>query len=271
MGSKALATAQIPDYLIYENDTIAIFSNPLESYLKLNDIEDIPGLTGCGSTACWRGYVAFWEIKNDSLFLLKIQNCYDDCGYETQNADLKSLFNTAIDQPVFAYWVHEKLISPQGRQIKYVHMGYESIYEREIHFNIKKGKLIGIKEVENEFENNEQIEIFNYNLLMDSIFTYVKKGTDWSIMGGEEFCDDAYLIKIGRNGKVRSVVYEPIDDANFFQRFWWNMSNKECIHAIKKPIKNVNFKKMVPNEFFKPMTIRLEIDYDEDEGLTLWK
>lgn len=271
LSTKGFSTAQVPDYLLYSGDTLALFSNPLKSYLERNNIEEVPGLKGCNSTACWRGYKAFWELKNDSLFLQRITSCHNDCGFPTKDANLSLLFDNYNGNPIFADWVKEILISPQGRLIKYVHMGYSSIYEREIHFDIKNGRLREIEEIKNNFENNEQIERYNYDLVLDSIFSYVSKGTDWSVMGGEEFCDDAYFIKIGKSGKVKSVTYEPIDGDNFFQRLWWNWGNRECINAIKKPIKGIDFKKMIPNKYFKPMTIRLEIDYDEGKGLSLWK
>ncbi|MGM0582121.1 MAG: hypothetical protein ACQETL_15670 [Bacteroidota bacterium] len=270
-GTNGFSTAQVPDYLLYNGDTLALFSNPLKSYLEKNNIEQIPDLKGCNSTNCWRGYIAFWELRNDSLYLQRITSCHDNCGLPTENANLSLLFDNYDGSPIFAYWVKEVLISPQGRLIQYVHMGYGSKYEREIHFDIRNGRLTDFEEIENDFENNEQIERYNYALVRDSIFYHVSKGTDWSIMGGEEFCDDAYFIKIGKSGKVKSVTYEPIDGDNLFQRLWWNLGNRECINSVKRPIKGINFKRMIPNEHFKPMTIRLEIDYDEDKGLTLWK
>ena len=76
LGNKAFGTAQIPDRLIYNNDTIRLYSNPLESFYN----EDNPrpmhfGVSG-GSTACWRGYQATWEIKDNKLYLIEIADCH---------------------------------------------------------------------------------------------------------------------------------------------------------------------------------------------------
>ena len=60
-------TAQIPDYLIYQGDTLAIFSNPLEKYFEQIGKRELIDFVGCGSTACWRGYKAIWELKDDKL------------------------------------------------------------------------------------------------------------------------------------------------------------------------------------------------------------
>lgn len=73
---KIFATAQIPDLLIYKGETLSLFTNPLESfYNKENPRPYSFGMTKCINTACWRGYVATWEIKNDRLYLLEIKDC----------------------------------------------------------------------------------------------------------------------------------------------------------------------------------------------------
>jgi len=64
---------QVPDILIYKGDTLSLFSNPLEPYLKSKGFEDND--RGCNSSACWRGYVATWVLRNDSLFLMSIKSC----------------------------------------------------------------------------------------------------------------------------------------------------------------------------------------------------
>ncbi len=59
-------TAQFPDLLIYNGETLAIFSNPLESYFS--EANPRPSnLFKFSCTACWRGYVATWEIKDGNF------------------------------------------------------------------------------------------------------------------------------------------------------------------------------------------------------------
>jgi hypothetical protein len=50
--NSAFATGQVPDYLIYKGDTIAIFSNPLEQYFDKTGKRELIDFVGCGSTAC---------------------------------------------------------------------------------------------------------------------------------------------------------------------------------------------------------------------------
>jgi hypothetical protein len=44
---------------------------------------------------------------------------------------------------VFAHWFTDTVRLPQGKQIKYVHMGYGSTHERDVLLRFSKGKLIG--------------------------------------------------------------------------------------------------------------------------------
>jgi len=72
LPKAVLSTAQAPDYLIYEGETHALFSNPLEEYFNENNVRPKDVFSeGCTITTCWRGYIALWEIKGKYLYLLK--------------------------------------------------------------------------------------------------------------------------------------------------------------------------------------------------------
>ena len=76
LSVNLFGTAQISDILIYNNDTVRLYSNPLESYYnKENPRPEDFGIGGCWSTACWRGYQATWEIKDNKLYLVEIADC----------------------------------------------------------------------------------------------------------------------------------------------------------------------------------------------------
>lgn len=169
--NAVFATSQIPDYLIYKGDTVALFSNPLEQYFKQTGKRELINFVGCGSTACWRGYKAIWELKNDSLFLRQITSCHKHCGYEIKNADLNKMFGT---DNVFANWFTGKLTIPQGKQLQYIHFGYASIYESELHVSFKNGlkrteKMFSNKKKADKIEcKNRQIQITK--LVQDTLF-----------------------------------------------------------------------------------------------------
>jgi hypothetical protein len=141
-------TAQEPDVLIYEGDQKWIFSTPLESYFDKSHPRPEFQMT---KTSNWRGYVATWELVNDQLFLNKLEGFLKGGGA----ASMQTVFPFATG-PVFAEWVSQTLILPEGKQLKYVHMGFESVYEREIHLTIKRGKLTNKNVITNREDKNKK-------------------------------------------------------------------------------------------------------------------
>mgnify|MGYP003343981068 CR=1 FL=1 len=93
---------------------------PFEEYVPTRE----DGLVG--STACWRGYIGSWSIKDDKFYLTKIQGPFKIKGR----------------QPIFAEWFSGVLRIPQGKLLHYVHMGFGSVYEKELHVKIEKGVVI---------------------------------------------------------------------------------------------------------------------------------
>ncbi len=139
----AWSTAQFPDTLIYEGQTLYIFSNPLESFFDAAHPRP-DKLFPPGSTACWRGYVATWKIESGSLYLVKME----DCTSRKKEIGLSAIFPDR-QKPVLADWYTGSLRAPQGKVLRYVHMGYGSVYEREVVLTIDKGKLTGTEVVDN--------------------------------------------------------------------------------------------------------------------------
>jgi hypothetical protein len=139
-----MATAQEPDYLIVKGKTTALYTNPLERYFELHP--DARPKSELMSTACWRGYVATWEISDQRLWLTKVDigvaspEAKNEDRYERVRKDvLDSIFPKS--KRVLATWYSGALIVPQGEQVQYVHMGYGSTYERYSIYTIKEGSL----------------------------------------------------------------------------------------------------------------------------------
>ena len=195
LGAKNLfATAQDPDKLIVNGDTVRIFSNPLEAYLskkgqytkfviygdtvrvRSNPWEEGERTIGGieltpHSTGLWRGYVATWRLENDSLFLVRLQK-----GYENQAEDFNIRKEFGTDR-VFAGWVTETIIVPQGKLLQYVHAGYGSLYEGEKYYEIKGGKLINTKDV-NFVERDDALLFPSERFLYDTIRTVILNSID---------------------------------------------------------------------------------------------
>jgi hypothetical protein len=126
-------TAQIHEMLIYEGEeTSMAFRPPLpegDPRLVANDPE-VSELDKYDfliySTACWRGYQGTWEIKGGCFYLVAIRGRYK----------LRS------DEPILADWFTGVLRIPRGKLLEYVHMGFGSVYEQELHVRIEAG-LVG--------------------------------------------------------------------------------------------------------------------------------
>lgn len=141
---KAFGTSQAPEFLIYKGDTLLIFAAPLESYFKHNSRPDsVFYKYGLNSTAYSRGYIGYWELKNDSLFLIELRG---DSG----KIDLSLIFKDKSNGArIFADWVNDSINNPYGKLIYYSALGYDLIYEFERDFMFKNGVLTKIKEYDN--------------------------------------------------------------------------------------------------------------------------
>ncbi|MBM3249482.1 MAG: hypothetical protein FJZ09_01360 [Candidatus Omnitrophica bacterium] len=140
MGARtAFATAQIGDTLIYKGGQFSISSEPLESYFDENHPRP-RDLFEFSCTACWRGYVATWKVEDGFLYLVKVIEGTCDAG--APEIPIKSIFPDR-EAPVKAVWYSGVIRIPQGELLEYVHMGYDSVYEKELLLTFEKGKLTG--------------------------------------------------------------------------------------------------------------------------------
>ena len=140
----AFATAQVPEVLVYEGKTENLFSEPRipvnnprikavpqeELYGKVKD-KTYPSIIT--STACWRQYIGSWEIKNEQLFLTSVIGLFELTG----------------EEPLFADWVSGVLRVPRGKELEYVHMGYESVYEETLNIYVENGLVVKTEIIDN--------------------------------------------------------------------------------------------------------------------------
>jgi hypothetical protein len=258
-------TGQVPDYLIYKGDTLAIFSNPLQKYFEQTGKRELIDFIGCGSTACWRGYKAIWELKDHKLYLKQVTSCHNDCGREIKNANLKKMFGT---DTVFAEWFSGTIKAPKGKLINYIHMGYASLYEKEEIFIFKKGKLTESKTNQNYVDLENGISRTNNDTITNIFFQEISK-LDWSKLTKKD-CDDEYFVTIGKKGTVSKVEFITYD-GDKWNNFWYGISHRKCTKIIKKKLSSLQFDIIQRND--KPLKgkYRIELFYDEKlEKLENW-
>ena len=156
LPANALATPQAPDVLVYKDRTYRLFANPLESFYQ--DPNKRPLFVfqlNQRSSGNWRGYIATWTIENDFLYLVNIDAwvCNRD-STGCKRADLASLFGKRYrNGKVKADWFSGDLRMPEGEMLEYVHLGYESVFEREIILTVDSGKLVKESMVDNTKKN----------------------------------------------------------------------------------------------------------------------
>ncbi len=163
-------TSQAGDILIFKGDTLTLFSNPLEQYFDIKSERTLNGKKlEWTSTACYRGYRATWEVTNDSLFLIRVQKgCYSEAP---EYFDLKSEFDS---ERVFAEWFTGKALVPRGKQIHYLHSGYESFYEKELVLSFTRGLLFE----HIEYDNSKSYKsVFTEN--QDSLQKFIYTNINW--------------------------------------------------------------------------------------------
>ena len=131
-------TAQVHETLIYDgNETSMAFcpplpeNNPRVKMLTDEEIEEDDASGIVFSTACWRQYIGTWEIKGGRFYLRGIEGRYQLGGSE----------------PLFADWFTGVLRIPRGEMLQYVHMGYGSVFEEEVHVKIEQGVVTNTKVV----------------------------------------------------------------------------------------------------------------------------
>jgi len=139
-------TAQAQERLIYEGEeTSMAFCPPLP--LKNKRIKE-NGENFIHSTGCWRGYVGSWEIKEGHFYLIGLSGNYELIGKE----------------PLFADWFSGVIRIPKGERLGYVHMGFGSVYEKELHIKILNGVVVDYREISNRGKKHSLGEIGWQNL-----------------------------------------------------------------------------------------------------------
>jgi hypothetical protein len=134
-------TAQIKETLIYKGRKHGMAAEPLTRYLRKR--YDLQVKLNSLGTACWRGYMGEWEVKGDKLYLINLKI---NLSHETRKG-VETLFPG--HKEVFAEWFTGEIRVPTGDMLRYVHMGYASVFEKDLFLTFEEGILINERIVEN--------------------------------------------------------------------------------------------------------------------------
>ena len=131
-------TAQFSELLKYRGEELSLFTEPLDGYLKSAACTlkfDSP------YTACWRGYLGTWSIREGRLYLVELEG-WTRPEFAVIEVSLQDLFPDHTDG-VFADWFSGELRCANGELATYVHLGYASRYKQELFIEIRKGVVVG--------------------------------------------------------------------------------------------------------------------------------
>lgn len=128
-------TAQIAERLRFQGQDVAMCTEPLGDYFEMGGFQ--PNFE-FNCTALWRGYVGNWEVVENRLYMTALEGVLSDGS----KATITTVFPNFPNR-VFAHWYSGTLRAPQGKLLKYKHMGYGSTYERDLLVDIERGVVVG--------------------------------------------------------------------------------------------------------------------------------
>ncbi len=133
-------TAQIHELLIFngEETSMACCPDLPDKHPRIyapssNEIEAEGGTYVFMDTSCWRNYQGTWEINNGRFYLVSL------------SGNLRMRGN----EPIFADWFSGDLCIPKGKMLRYIHMGFDSTFEQEVHVKIEKGIVVTSHVIDN--------------------------------------------------------------------------------------------------------------------------
>lgn len=131
-------TAQVPEILEHEGRTHAMCAAPLCYYLDRLRKTRRPRFHWT-SSACHRGYVGRWAIRDGRLCLVELDGWLEQ-GDRLVPASMETAFPW-LKGPLRAHWLSDMVCCPEGRLLHYSHYARGSRYERDRIFRFEKGVL----------------------------------------------------------------------------------------------------------------------------------
>ena len=288
LDKQLIASPQVPDYIIYNGDTIPTYNLILEKYLqKKNPNSDkLFGLSfgnllplededfNMGITVnCWRGYQAIYKIDNDSLFLSNIIECQSirKLDKELSNKNLFALFGNHVkNDRVFIDWYSGEISFPQKVQNEIIRWDgvFENIFLFETLIKIDNGRIKSIKAIQNYIDapnriNRKQNDTIS-NVLFERIKNHKWKKTD------KFFCSERYIVRINKKGKVDNIEIDlPKEERKEFDLFE-KREYRYCTSSMKKALRGLKFD--IINRRGKAIEeyVYIEIWLEDDGSIENW-
>jgi hypothetical protein len=250
-----IASAQVPDYIIYKNDTIPTYNLLVEQYLQtrkddngrlfnLSFRNSIDGQLGA-SMNCWRGYQAIYKIENDSLFVSAIIDCH---SLENKNQKptnhIKKVFGDKVkSNKVFINWYSGNISFPEkSKENKIIRWDvvFERIFLYETAIKIEDGKIIEISNEQNYVDLENGIDRMERDSISNIVFDHIKN-YKWTKLDKFD-CGEKYTVVIGKNGKITDVIMTDYQTEEKIEQYWDTKREYNfCVKSVKKALSELQF------------------------------
>ena len=156
MSLTMYATGQEGDIIYIGGEQWELLGKPIyaDSVLSRELKNALPKERGI-NTANWAGYMAYWSIQQEKLYLDSIRYVIYDSAQKSRTECLPSkamrrIFKKyASRKRIVATWFNNEIRVAKGKQLYYVHEGYTRNYEHERVISIEQGKVCGTKDYQN--------------------------------------------------------------------------------------------------------------------------
>ena len=164
LAPPAGATGQTPERLLLNGRVLALYATPLAPLL--HDREDLEKVFESWSTGCWRGYVGTWHIEGDRLLLVSLGRDAGDSedgedpvwgGPVLEGIPLSTVFGD-VEGPIPATWFSGTLRLPMSPSYRYVHMGFGTTFDEELHLELVRGRVVARRLVDMRVETRGRCE-----------------------------------------------------------------------------------------------------------------
>ena len=170
-SSKATASENAINFLMYKKDTLTLIENPLLDLPNDSLRTKLENLTKhCNTIECDKRYQIEWSIIENQLYLTGIYDCCNDLH---RHSLLKQLFGERVkDGRIKADWAEGKYNARDKFMFSiYDHM----VFKREITFEFKEGFVVDTK-----IEDNSKARASEYSRSPGKLPEFITQNIRWN-------------------------------------------------------------------------------------------